>query len=158
LVQGRRLRQRRECERQRDDREPHDKIMEFWAGYLGNGNPDLLRRLLGKDATVRAGAGFALGAAFPQNGSETLTATEEGVLTVRLGADHRAGCSATFAPGTGTLTLTCDPFGLHGICTAEYNGAFWFASDMRVLHSLLGVSARLDPVALHGYLCFSYVP
>ena len=34
----------------------------------------------------------------------------------------------------------------------------WYASDARVLQRLPGISNQLNPAALHGYLCFSYVP
>ena len=42
--------------------------------------------------------------------------------------------------------------------TARLGGARWAASDLRVFRRLPGLDSALDTAALHGYLCFSYVP
>lgn len=55
------------------------------------------------------------------------------------------------------MTLECDRFGLHGASYVHTEDAAIGASDPR---RLAGVAGRnlLDAAALHGYLCFSYVP
>jgi len=129
-----------------------------WAAYVGAGQEGLLARLLGDGAQTHclpnAGVGICAGGGEPAR----LSVDDEGRATARLG-DPDAGCEATLAPGTSpTLALSCDPFGLHGIYTARHSAASWFASDPRLLRRLPGVGTALDPVGLHGYLCFSYVP
>src|SRR4051812_49396361 len=56
------------------------------------------------------------------------------------------------------ITLACDPFGIQGAYMAEVGGDRWVAADPRLLRRIPGAETELDPVALHGYLCFSYVP
>jgi asparagine synthase (glutamine-hydrolysing) len=75
-----------------------------------------------------------------------------------VGPDAEAGSSLSFDPSRRTLTLTRDPFGLHGLYTTEIGDVLWCASDARLLRRLPGVSHEVEPHALHGYLCFSYVP
>jgi asparagine synthase (glutamine-hydrolysing) len=132
--------------------------MGLWAGCLGSSSAEQLRRLLGPGAEIHCGAGYTLGVANSGGELATLGVAPDGRITASIGCDERAGCSATLFPTDRTLTLACDPFGLHSIYTAEIAGALWFASDLRLLRRLLGTDARLDPVALHAYLCFSCVP
>lgn len=127
--------------------------MGVWAGFFGQGEASALNPLLGGGARAHVGAGFGLAA----SGDATLSANSAGVR-VAVGSDEDAGSAAAVTLPGPTLTLTCDPFGLHGIYTTRIGGTLWFASDPRVLRRLPGASAREDREALHGYLCFSYVP
>lgn len=56
------------------------------------------------------------------------------------------------------LTLLRDPFGVRSLFTAEYRGVFYFASELKQLIAIPGFPIELDPVAIHKYLTFSFVP
>jgi asparagine synthase (glutamine-hydrolysing) len=132
--------------------------MSIWAGYFGDGDGDALKRLLGSKAQMHTGAGFGLGVYCTDGGPARLTVNEAGGVTVLVGVDEEAGASASIDLAKKTLTLTRDPFGFHGAYTAQVGEVLWYASDARVLQRLPGISNQLNPAALHGYLCFSYVP
>lgn len=132
--------------------------MGLWAGYLGSGSESALRCLLGNTAQIRTGAGYGIGVRDSHSAHATLTVTTSGCLTVATGTSAEAGSSATVNLCGPTLNLRCDPFGLHGVYVAQVGSVTWAASDPRLLLQLPGVSSRLDPAALYGYLCFSYVP
>ena len=131
--------------------------MRAWAGYLGPGNKRQLKMLLGGDAQIHTGTNFGLGVYNTDGEPATLTIATDGSITAAIGSADEAGSSATIDPFGPTLTLTRDPFGFHGAHTTQIVQVLWCASDPRVLQRLDGVSDRLDPGALHGYLCFSYV-
>lgn len=132
--------------------------MNIWAGYLGPGNESQLKILLGGQAQIHTGEGFGLGVHQTHGEPATLTLTAAGLITASIGPDEEAGSSASIDPSGPTLTLTRDPFGWNSAYTTQIGEVLWYASDPRVLQRLDGVSDRLDPAALHGYLCFSYVP
>ena len=86
-----------------------------------------------------------------------------------IGDEAEAGCFATIAQEGAMVTLACDPFGLHGVFLARVRDAsggpadppdetFWFASDLALLRQRACLPTVVHPDALHGYLCFSYVP
>lgn len=56
------------------------------------------------------------------------------------------------------LTLSCDPFGVHSVYMVRIADTLWCASRLDLLRALPGATAEIAPRALHGYLCFSYVP
>lgn len=126
-----------------------------WAAYVGAGQEDLLKRVLGDAAQTVSMPGTGVGVCGGSGESAVLTVDHQGRATARIGVAD-AGCEVTVA--SYALTLSCDLFGLHGIYTAQHSGAAWFASDPRLLRRLPGVGDALDPTGLHGYLCFSYVP
>ena len=132
--------------------------MGIWAGYLGDGDGGTLKRLLGSQAQMHTGVGFGLGVHDTDGESARVTVNGAGGVTVSVGFDEEAGSSASIDLSGGALTLTRDPFGFHGVYTAQVGEVLWCASDPRLLQRLPGVSNQLNPVALHGYLCFSYVP
>ena len=132
--------------------------MGIWAGYFGDGDGGALKRLLGSKAQMHTGAGFGLGVYCTDGEPARLTVNEAGGVTASVGVDEEAGASASVDPVKKTLTLTRDPFGFHGAYTVQVGEVLWYASDARVLQRLPGISNQLNPAALHGYLCFSYVP
>jgi asparagine synthase (glutamine-hydrolysing) len=56
------------------------------------------------------------------------------------------------------LTLVRDPFGVRSLYYAEHKGVFYFASELKQLMAVPDFPAEADPVALHKYLTFSFVP
>ncbi len=58
----------------------------------------------------------------------------------------------------GRLTLIRDPFGVRSLYYAEHNGVFYFASELKQLLAISTLPVEVNPVALHKYLTFSFVP
>ena len=56
------------------------------------------------------------------------------------------------------LTLIRDPFGVRSLYYAEHAGTFYFATELKQLLAVPGFPAELNPIALHKYLTFSFVP
>lgn len=56
------------------------------------------------------------------------------------------------------LTLVRDPFGVRSLYFVEHAGVFYFASELKQLLAVPGLPVEVDPVALHKYLTFSFVP
>lgn len=56
------------------------------------------------------------------------------------------------------LTLLRDPFGVRSLYYLEHSGTFYFASELKQLLAISGLPVEVDPVALHKYLTFSFVP
>jgi asparagine synthase (glutamine-hydrolysing) len=56
------------------------------------------------------------------------------------------------------LTLVRDPFGIRSLYHVEHGGVFYFASELKQLLAIPGLPVEPDPVALHKYLTFSFVP
>src|SRR5438552_2017595 len=56
------------------------------------------------------------------------------------------------------LTLVRDPFGVRSLYYLEHGGVFYFASELKQLLAIPGLAIEVDPVALHKYLTFSFVP
>jgi len=130
-----------------------------WIAYWGpGGDARLLERLLGPGAETRTGAGWGLGGQGGLGKAARLAGAPRGPVRAEVGFDEEAGCSAEVASDGGTLTLACDPFGLHGVTYIRAGGTFWAASDPRLLPKLPGAPRDISPAALHGYLCFSHVP
>lgn len=131
--------------------------MADWVGCLG---PESSHALAGipDDRCIR-GNDFALAVIHKPGEPVHLTQTDRGVRAA-IGDVLEAGCAATIdlAPGGPTITLACDPFGLHGVTLAQVGESFWFASDVHLLRQTARIEARLRPDAVHGYLCFAYVP
>lgn len=59
---------------------------------------------------------------------------------------------------TATLTLVRDPFGIRSLYYAQHQGCLVFASELKQLLALPGFAVQADPVAVHKYLTFSFVP
>jgi asparagine synthase (glutamine-hydrolysing) len=86
-------------------------------------------------------------------------------LLARLGAgadglrDLDGAFAAAWWDGTRQrLTLIRDPFGVRSLYSLEHAGTFYFASELKQLLTLPGLPVALNPVALHKYLTFSFVP
>jgi asparagine synthase (glutamine-hydrolysing) len=56
------------------------------------------------------------------------------------------------------LTLVRDPFGVRSLYYTLHQGALYFASELKQLLAIPGLPVEADPVALHKYLTFSFVP
>lgn len=132
--------------------------MGVWAAYLGPSSANDLLRLLGPQAQIHVGQDFGLGVCQAGSPPVNLTRAPDGCVSAVIGNDREAGSSISIYPSNPHLTVRRDPFGMHSVYIAGIDSVTWFASDLRVLQQLPEVSACLDPVALHGYLCFSYVP
>jgi asparagine synthase (glutamine-hydrolysing) len=75
-----------------------------------------------------------------------------------LDALDGAFASAVWESGPERLTLLVDPFGVRSIHLAEHRGALYFASELKALLAIPELPVVLDPVAVHKYLTFSFVP
>jgi len=69
-----------------------------------------------------------------------------------------AFAAAYFNAERDELTLIRDPFGIRSVYFVEHAGLVYFASELKQLLRIPGLSIELDPVALHKYLAFSFVP
>ena len=58
----------------------------------------------------------------------------------------------------GSLILARDRFGKKPLVYGRQGGSFYFASEIKAILALPGVTRKLDPQALHEYLIFQYVP
>jgi asparagine synthase (glutamine-hydrolysing) len=56
------------------------------------------------------------------------------------------------------LTLIRDPFGVRSLYYTEHAGVFYFASELKQLLAIPGLPIEADPIAIHKYLTFSFVP
>jgi asparagine synthase (glutamine-hydrolysing) len=56
------------------------------------------------------------------------------------------------------LTLLRDPFGVRSLYYTEHDGVFYFASELKQLLAIPTLPVEADPIALHKYLTFSFVP
>src|SRR5712692_6604251 len=56
------------------------------------------------------------------------------------------------------LTLIRDPFGVRSLYYVEHAGVLYFASELKQLLAIPTLPVVLDPIALHKYLTFSFVP
>jgi len=56
------------------------------------------------------------------------------------------------------LTLIRDPFGVRSLYYTEHAGVFYFASELKQLLVVPGLPVEVNPVAIHKYLTFSFVP
>jgi asparagine synthase (glutamine-hydrolysing) len=56
------------------------------------------------------------------------------------------------------LTLVRDPFGVRSLYYVEHRGTFYFASELKQLLVIPDLPMEANPVALHKYLTFSFVP
>jgi len=81
----------------------------------------------------------------------------------RLGAPSPdwSGLDGAFAcahwDGDG-LTLLVDPFGARSLFWTEHGGQLYFASSLKQLLAVPDLPVAADPVAIHHYLTFSFVP
>ncbi len=129
-----------------------------WIGCIGNFPPSVFTETDGIQ-TVR-GKNYALQIQHGNGESVTLNRDAQGQIRAGKGDPDWAGCAARIdlSSGSPSVLLTCDPFGLHGIFTAQVGETFWFASDINLLRQAAQIPNTLNLVALHGYLCFGYVP
>jgi asparagine synthase (glutamine-hydrolysing) len=127
-----------------------------WIGCIGPDANSVFTAL--KTEQRIQGADFALAVCGDGGEPAVLTTDAAGTARAVLGNPAEAGCSAILTPEGTTVTLTCDPFGLYGVYTAQVGTSFWFGSDFQILRQAAGLPASLHLEALHGYLCFSYVP
>jgi asparagine synthase (glutamine-hydrolysing) len=130
----------------------------MWAAHLGPGASGALARLLGREGKIHTGEGWALGLCPNDPDRPRLEAGADGQVALSVEVNGTRETALLLDLGGPTLTVTRDLFGLRSVSTAHDGDDFWCASDLSALATLSGVSRPLDPLALHGYLCFSYVP
>jgi asparagine synthase (glutamine-hydrolysing) len=75
-----------------------------------------------------------------------------------LDALDGAFAGAWWDGGRRRLTLVRDPFGVRSLYHVQHRGVFYFASELKQLLAISGLPVEPDPVALHKYLTFSFVP
>ncbi len=85
------------------------------------------------------------------------------VLADRLRRGDFLGLDGAFAAchydvGRRTLTLLRDPFGQRAVFYALRGEVLYFASELKQLLALAELPVALDPLAIHAYLTFSFVP
>ncbi len=56
------------------------------------------------------------------------------------------------------LTLIRDPFGVRSLYYVEYEGVFYFATELKQLLAIPRLPVAVNPSAIHKYLTFSFVP
>jgi asparagine synthase (glutamine-hydrolysing) len=56
------------------------------------------------------------------------------------------------------LSLVRDPFGVRSLYYTHHRGVFYFASELKQLLAMSWLPVEVDPVAIHKYLTFSFVP
>ena len=115
-----------------------------------------MRTLLGGGARVFAAPGVAIGIRDGADSAARLSVVD-GRATAWIG-HPQAGSSASVDLDGPTLQVACDPFGLQGASLVRAGETLWCASHPALLRDLADESDEIDPRALHGYLCFSYVP
>ena len=158
------------------------------CGYVGPGDPAVLRRMLDAidyrgDRTDEAHApGVGLGYRWwhGRPGKSPGIHRDGAQLVACAGtfappaASAAAGMPRRLADGGGTaaldgafaaawwdgrgLTLVRDPFGVRSLYYAEHAGVLYFASELKQLLAVPGLPVELDHPAVHKYLTFSFVP
>lgn len=82
-------------------------------------------------------------------------------LARRLAADDTHDLDGAFAAAQWdghTLTLLRDPFGQRAVYYAVLGETLVFASELKQLLALPDLPVAVDPIAVHTYLTFSFVP
>ncbi len=83
-----------------------------------------------------------------------LSATGQGDL-----ASIDGGFAAAWWDGDNQrLTMVRDPFGIRSLYYVRLGETFYFATELKQLLALPGLSPELDYAVLHKYLTFSFVP
>lgn len=131
--------------------------MCIWAGYFGFGDERALSRLLSAQANIYVGENFALGVRGCGCDSARLSVVPQGEITLTAGHGDPF-TSVSIHPYNSTVCLKRNPFGQSSLYTTQIGSVVWFASEAGLLAQLPGGMPQLDAAALHGYLCFSYVP
>jgi asparagine synthase (glutamine-hydrolysing) len=162
--------------------------MSAIAGYVGNADTSVLDRMLAavsyrgdKSDTASApgaGIGYLMWSGRPGKSSgvhrdgSTLTAVSGSFappvaspaaeLPALLDDPGRlATLDGNFAAACWDgrrLRLLRDPFGVRTLYYTEHAGVFYFASELKQLLAVPGLPVEADPVAIHKYLTFSFVP
>jgi len=131
-----------------------------WIGYLGD-NADSAFSGVPEPRCV-SGPRFALAVFGGGVGLPVLKRDTQNRVCAGIGEISEAGSSATIAQDGASVTLACDPFGLYSVFLARVGNPaapnLWFASDLALLRQYARLPTVVHPKALHGYLCFSYVP
>jgi asparagine synthase (glutamine-hydrolysing) len=112
------------------------------------------------DGAAVAGAD---GSALAWAGSLVDVADPTAVLAARLASGELGDLDGAFAAArwdasARTLTLARDPFGVRSLYYAVVGDACYFASELKQLLAVAALPVALDPVAVHKYLTFSFVP
>src|SRR5689334_14527546 len=120
--------------------------MTGWIGCIGQNIECAFAGIHSEQSLC--GANFALAVCGRGGEPACLRANSGGCAEVVIGNPSEAGCSASLTPEGPTVTLSCDPFGLHNVFTAQVGNRFWFASDLHLLRQATTLPAALFRDAL----------
>jgi asparagine synthase (glutamine-hydrolysing) len=162
--------------------------MSAIAGYVGNADPSVLDRMLtavsyrgDKSDTASApgaGIGYRMWSGRPGKSSGvhrdgTMLAAMSGSFAPPVASPAAELPALLDDPGRlatldGNFAAACwdgrrlrllrDPFGVRTLHYTEHAGVFYFASELKQLLAVPGLPVEVDPVAIHKYLTFSFVP
>ncbi|MES2572631.1 MAG: asparagine synthase-related protein [Verrucomicrobiota bacterium] len=162
--------------------------MSALAGYVGNADPSVLDRMLSavayrgdqSDTATAPGIGIGYRLWSGRSGKSTGIHREGNLLAAVSGSfapttdapaaelpfilkdpSRMAKLDGNFAAACWDglrLFLLRDPFGVRSLYYTEHAGVFYFASELKQLLAIPGLPVEVDPVAIHKYLTFSFVP
>jgi asparagine synthase (glutamine-hydrolysing) len=119
----------------------------WWGGRPGK-SPGIFRE--GCHAVACAGT---LAPSVPSPAAALMGMVQSGLETL-----DGAFAGAWWDADRHTLTLIRDPFGVRSLYYVEHGGILYFASELKQLLTIPTLPIDVDPVALHKYLTFSFVP
>ena len=123
--------------------------LRYWAGRPGK-----------TAGVVREGANLAVvsGSLAPPVASPAADLPKILTSAERLTTLDGNFAGAHWDAAAGRLTLIRDPFGVRALYYVRHEGVFYFASELKQLLAIPGLPVEPDPLALHKYLTFSFVP
>ncbi len=122
----------------------------FWGERPGKA-PAILRR--GDDAVAIAGT-----LAPPSRDPAAAILDRLKVAPARTADLDGAFAAAWWDAKNSRMTFVRDPFGVRSLYYLEFGGTFYFASELKQILAIPGFSPEADPVTIHKYLTFSFVP
>lgn len=162
--------------------------MSALAGYIGHADPAVLERMLAvvsyrgdqSDTAITLGAGLGYRLWSGRPGKAAGIHREGSILSAVSGSfapkteapaaelpallqdtSRLAALDGNFAGACWDgrrLSLVRDPFGVRSLYYTQHGGVFYFASELKQLLAIPGLPVEADPVAIHKYLTFSFVP
>jgi asparagine synthase (glutamine-hydrolysing) len=133
------------------------RLLEFARATLGVRQPGLDPADSAADSAADSGErlGVLVGRTLPTlDALGLLRRLDDGAVSDLDGAFTLAA----WDPASDTLTLARDPFGVRSLYYAQRDDTLWFASELKQLLAVPDLPVELDPVAIHKYLTFSFVP
>lgn len=127
-----------------------------WAGRLGHASGIERRGAV----TIACAGDLAAGGGAGLPTTDPIPVILDALERLRRGDPEQLDGSfaaAVWDADSERLTLICDPFGLRSLCFVEHRGTLYFASECKQLLAIPGLPIEIDPLAIHGYLTFSFV-